>query len=212
MGPLDRLWIAQPPTVKLFLIGQFALFVISLVRFVSVHRRVSRPSDKPIDRERIAKGEFAPELLAEFALGSRVLCKTVRANTGEAECIERSVRVEKVLYNLNAADIRFRYLWERCRIDVRSAKRAAVAIYLLSFLTVAYDFTPTFNWYFNDRNVTGSFAFLATADQLTLTLAFGLFLGAMLYLGSSFFDRRLAERNACWSYLCATLKHQLPRE
>jgi hypothetical protein len=190
----------------------FAVVLISVVRFVRLARRLSRYSGERILAENIVKGEADPDLLAASALASRVPSKTIPEKRANSESSTERASVEKALYILRVAESRFLYLWERCYADMESTKRASLLTLLLSFAMVTHGAYPIFYYgCYNDGKVTGYDCLFRTAEQLIVTLGFGLSLGAMLYLGSSFIERKLADRKTCWKYFCSRLKTELSR-
>jgi hypothetical protein len=117
-----------------------------------------------------------------------------------------------VPYILGAAESRFLYFWERCRADVDSARRAALLAFVLSMVTVAYSAFPIYFLHFNNSKQGGMWSTFWTIRDLLMLLGHGWSCCAVLYLASSFFERALVKRRICWTYFCARLKNELPRE
>lgn len=159
--------------------------------------------------ERIFRGEADPDLVARFALASRVLSKCAPEKFLRSESSVGQASEERVLRILRSAEIRFLYLWERCHVDVESTKRASLLALLASFLMVAYGAFPAYYSCFNNSKLPGSLCMFLTVEQLVSTLAFGLSLCVMLFLVSGSFERTLANRRARWMYFCAQLKNEL---
>ena len=209
---MDFLWIAQPPSVKLFLLGLLTAVIISLVRFVRLARRLSQYTGRPISPEDILKGDADPDLLAASALANRVPSETVPEKSVHPGASTDKASAEKALHILRAAETKFLYLWETCHADVASTRRASVFTCLLSIAMVAHGAYTVFEERCANNNNSGLYCLVPTAEQLVVTFAFGLFLCAMLYLGSSFFERKLAHRKACWNYFSSRLRNELTRE
>ena len=212
MNQIDYLWKAQPPTVKLFLIALSTVFIISLVRFVRLARILSRSSGERILPENIVNGKVDPDRLAAALLANQELCNSLigacegaladsdRANTGSA------------LRILRTAENRFLYLWEQCQTEMGSIKRASLFCVLLSAAMVTYAAFPVLMGNCNNHNAGGYSCVVVTAVELSVTLAFGLLLSALLYMGSSSVERKLDHRKASWKYLCSLLRNGLSSE
>ena len=205
---IDLSWGAQLTIVRLLLLGQFALVLISAMRFVKWAHRLYRYSGERILPENVLKGEADPDLLAASALSSGVLCKTVLGGSTNPELSKERASRETVLQILRVAESRFLYLSERCYADVESARMAGLLSFLLSLVMVAYAAFPTFNRYLYNR---GAYPLLAV-EHLLILLTVGWSCCTALYFASSFFERKLADRKTCWKYFCSRLKHELSRE
>jgi hypothetical protein len=213
---LDYFWIAQPPTVKLFLIGLSTVFVIALVRFVRLARSLSRSSDTRFLPENILKnilnGSADPDRLATAALQNQELCSSLIATCPNTLAGAENANTGRALHILRMAESRFVYLWEQCDAEARATKRASLLTLLLSSAMVTYSVYPVLNQSCNNNNTGGYGCLLETGLQLTVPLGFGLSLCALLYLGSSFFERRLAHRRTSWKYLSSLLRNGLSHE
>jgi hypothetical protein len=204
---LDLSWGAQLTLVRLALLSQAALVLISLVRFVQSGRRLYRYSGERILPEHVLRAEADPDLLAAYALARRLPCKAVdkRANS---ELPRNPASTDKVLLILRAAESRFLYLWENCYADVESAKRASLLSFLLAVVMVTYAALPTFSRYVLNK---GAYPLLA-AEHLLVLFTLGCSCCTLLYLASSFFERKLVNRKICWKYFCSRLRDELSRE
>ena len=209
MGLMDLIWYGQQAKLKLFLLWILALFVSSVVRFVKLWWRIARHSGMRLSVDEIVRGNFEPDLLATIALAKPSPCDADLEKSTKFEGDGGDLGVERSLYLLRAADIRFLFLWERYYAVVRSSKWAGSLTCLLSLIMVIYGVFPTYSRYHNDTNLDGTTSFLLAAEQLTTTLAFGLFLAAILYVGASHFERLLMQRKACWNYFSSKMKNDL---
>lgn len=210
MNRMDLLWFAQPPSVKLFLLGLLAVAIISVVRFVRLARRLFRYSGDAILPENITRGSADPYLLAECALAKRTPCEMFLDTSAHPGSF--TANAERVFYILRAAETAFVYQSERCDADVGSTRSASLLTLLLSFAMVTHGAYTTLHDACNNNNSSGYGCVFRTCEQLIVTLAFGLLLCAMLYLCSSFFERKLADRKTCWKYFCSRLKDELSRD
>ncbi len=104
------------------------------------------------------------------------------------------------------------YLWEGCRAEVESTKRASVLALLLSVAMVACGASPTYHGCFNDSNLPGKYCLFLTVQQTIGLFGLGLSLCSALYWASSYFERILADRRARWEYLGSTLRDKVSRE
>jgi hypothetical protein len=204
-------WGAQPTVVRLILLGQLALVLISFVRFAKSAGRLYRFSRKPILPDSVIEGEIDPNLLAASALAGRALSKTVQGSRANPESAEGRASAAKALGILRAAECRFRYLWERCHADVESARRASLLTFLLSLVMVAFAPAPIYFGCWNNSKLTGSTCMFATVWHLLVLLGLGWSCSAALYFASSLFARALACRKAGWEYFCARMINELSR-
>jgi hypothetical protein len=204
---LELSWGAQLTVVRLILLSQFALVLISAVRFVKSARRLYRYSGESILTEDIIKGDADPDQLAASALGSRLPCKAILEYRASSKIYRERTSAEKVPQVLRVAKSRFQYLWERCYADVESGMRASLLSFLLSLVMIAYAAIPTFNRYIYNR---GAYPFRAVAHLLVL-LTLGWSCCTVLYFASSLFKRKLAERKTDWRYFCSILDNELSR-
>jgi hypothetical protein len=204
-------WGAQPTIVRLVLLGQLALVLISVVRFAKSAGRLYRYSGERILPESVFKGETDPNLLAGSALAGRVPSKTVQGSRANPEPSGGSPSEAKALGILRAAECRFLYLWERCHADVESAKRASLLIFLLSLVMVAFAPAPIYFGCWNNSKLTGSTCMFRTVWHLLVLLGLGWSCCAALYFASSFVERALAYRKSGWEYFCGTMRNELSR-
>jgi hypothetical protein len=203
-------WVLEPFSTKLFLLGMLAVGLISLVRFVRLARRFrSRELVLPVT---VVRGEADPDALAQSALECAAWCNAVSKSGTISELGTERADGGAILSVLRLAESRFLYLWERCYADVESTKRASLLTFLLSLATVAHGATSTYFGICEDSNLTQVVCLYQTLDQLLVTLALGLSLCAVLYLVSSFFERKLSDRRTCWKYFCSRLRAELSRE
>jgi hypothetical protein len=202
-------WGEQPAVVRLVLLSELALMIVSAVRFVKSARRLYRYSGERILPENVLRGDADPDLLAAAALATRALCKTVKARQSDSESsVDRAVAA-RALCILGAAESRYLYLWERCHSDVESARRASLLIFLLSLTVAAYAAPSAYFRCFNDSNLLGSTCLLLTLWYSLVLLAIQWSCCTVLYFASSFFERALAGRRTCWTYFCSRMRNEL---
>lgn len=205
-------WGSQPVVVRWVLFSQFALVIIAAVRFVKSAGRLYRYSGERILPETVLKGQANPDLLAASALASRALCDAVLQKRASPQFPKEGASTEAILHILRTADSRFGYLWETCYADVESARRASLLTFLLSLVLVAYATSPIYFGCWNNSKLTGSTCVFLTVWNLLVFVAIGWSCSTVLYLASSFFERKLANRKTCWQYFCSRLKNDLSRE
>jgi hypothetical protein len=158
------------------------------------------------------KGDPDPDVLAACALGGLDLCPTRNGRIKDLKIFPEGSRPEDVLHIVQAAGIRFHYLWDICHVDAVSVRRASLLIMLSTMVIVAYGVSPTFDDYHTGSRLTGSECLYLTLFAQTTKLAIGLCFSAGLYLMHSFLERKLARRKICWSYFCSRLSIELSRE
>ena len=205
-------WGSQPVVVRWVLISQFALVLISAVRFVKSARCLYRYSGERILPEAVLRGEADPDHLAADALASRALFEAVLEMRASPQFPKDRVSAQMILHILRAADCRFAYLWDICQADVESTRRASLLTFLLSLVMVAYATSPIYFGCWNESKVTGPTCLFLTGSHLLVLLALGWSCCTVLYVAFSFFERKLASRKTCWNYFCSRLKNELPRE
>jgi len=205
-------WFAQPLGVKGILLILFAVVLTSAVRFWRLARCLYRHPGERVPPESILSGGADPDLLAASALSSRIGRETLAANRASFGAPVERPNVEAALGSLRMAEGKFLYLWEKCHMDVESTRRASLLTLLVTIVMVTYGAFPTYYGWFNNSNLPGSYCLLTAAKQLFGLLAFGISACGMLYGVSSFFERTLADRKACWTYFCWRLRNELSRE
>jgi len=208
----DSLWFAQPVVVRSILLGVSGVILTSVMRCWRLARCLCRYPGESVSPERILRGEADPDLLAASALASRMGRESLAGKRATSGGPIGRPSVETALRSLGVAESRFLYLWEKCRIDVESVKSASLLTLMASIAMVTYGAFPTYAECFNNSNLPGSYCLLTAAQQLLGLLAFGISACGMLYGVSSFFERKLADRKACWTYFCSKLRNELSRE
>lgn len=158
--------------------------------------------------EEVVSAAVSPALLSDAAMagclppapnwkaGGDASAATPWTN-GRASCLVR------------AAEATFLRSWERYSSDVQSSKNAAILIWALSAAMVAWGARPTFDSFHNNSRLTGVSCMFLAADQLLAALWVGLSLGIAVWAGSSYFERKLAQRRAAWQYFAARAKDAL---
>jgi hypothetical protein len=209
---LHLTWADQPAVVQLFLLGLFALVLVSAVRFVKSARLLYWYSGVRYSPENIFKGEADPDLLAASALAGRVPNKTFLKSRASSEPSPVRGGEEQAVYVLRLAESRFLYLWEGCYADVKSARRASLLAFMLSLVMGVYAAPSIYFRCSNDSNVLGSTCLLLTVWYALVLLALGWSCCTVLYFASSFFERKLAYRRTCWKYFCSRLRNELSHE
>ena len=194
---MSQIWFSVPVQVHLFIFAISVLFFLASARFARLGLRLYRYTGDAILPEKIINGTVDPNHLAAFALASRLLCKRVLPKCMPSEAPTKGAGIEKAILMFHLAESRFSYLWEISNSDVESGKRTSLVVLLLSVAMVGFDaFGPFLSW-------------LEMAEQLVRLLAIGTLLAALIYFMSSFFERSLSKRNACWKYFCSRLKNDL---
>ena len=204
-------WGEQPAVVRFVLVSELALMIVSAMRFVKSARRLYRYSGERILPENVLNGEADPDLLAAAALAARRPCKAVDLRPFSPDSsVDRAV-APKALHILGIAESRFLYLWERCRSDMESARRASLLIFLLSLTVGAYAAPSVYFRCFNDSNLLGSTCLFLSLWYSLVLLAIQWSCCTALYFASSFLERALAGRRTGWTYFCSRVRNELDR-
>lgn len=199
---MDLFW-QQAPAVKLILLAQLALVLISAVRLLNWALRLYRYARERISPESVLKGEANPDLLAASAFANRL----ANAPPQKGALSKARAGAEDVLQIVRVAGSRFLYFWERCQADVESARRASLLTFVLSLVAVAYNA----HWvYFYSYKNDVPWSTFWTGEHLLVLLVYGLSCTAVLYFASSFFELALAKRRIGWNYFCARVTSELP--
>lgn len=209
MDAIRVFWAELPASVHLLLGGLSIVFVISLFRFGRLTRYLYRTPDGLVSPEGVVKGESDPDLLAASALASRVPCDDVLQRCSSPEAFTDKVSAQEAIFALKNAENRFLYLWAICHSDVGSIRRASMFSVLLSALMLVFGAWPIYRMYSNESRLSDPVP--ETVLQLLAVLKVGLLVSAILYLGSNFFDRTIANRRTCWIYFSERLKNHLLR-
>jgi hypothetical protein len=201
---MDLFW-QQAHAVKLILLAQLALVLISAVRLLNWELRLYRYASERISPESVLKGEANPDLLADSAFANRL----ANAPLQKGAVSKARAGAEDVLQIVRVAGSRFLYFWERCQADVESARRASLLTFLLSLVVVAYNAYWVYFYYFYKSSDVPWGTFW-TGEHLLVLLVYGLSCTAVLYFASSFFELALAKRRIGWNYFCARVTSELP--
>jgi hypothetical protein len=165
-------WAEQIWVVRLLLLVQFCLFVISLLRFAKLFGwlYVNRRGATDV----------------AYALSHRA----PREPTDSAK-------------PLDVAEGEFLYLCKKCSIEVESTKRASWLAFLLILIAAAYRASTLY------RVDCGS-AFCLVYEMVAVfrLLSAGLSVSAIVYAGSSFFERKLSKRKNDWKHFFARSRNQ----
>jgi hypothetical protein len=196
-------WFGQPTHVRLFIaylaVVACIAFAYSLRLFWQLYSLRNR---ELLSLQTIRDRAISADAFADYALANRVRCEHLQeAKRIQDLTSEASGKADLVL---QSAEIRFRYLWENCYAKVEVIRRLVALSLLLSFLIVIYGAYPTFNAMFSSGNATGRLALYETGSALLNRLSLGLFVCAILYVVSSFFEGVLKRRRACWQYFYAS--------
>ena len=194
------------------LLIQITLVLIATVRLVNSARSLYLRWGKRFLPEDVLTGGVDSDRLAASALANRLPCRALLQKGADLEFSREAADPGKVFYTLGVADSRFLYLWERYRADVDSARRAALLVFLLSMVAAAYSAFPIYFGHFNNNTHGGFWSAFWTVKDLFMLLGYGWSCCAVLCLASSFFDRALANRKACWNFFCSRLKNELSRQ
>jgi hypothetical protein len=189
---------------------QAALVLVSVLRLAASARPLYRLQRTRTPLEDVLDGSVEPEFLAMCALASRLPSDDIHYDGGNG-MFDGGRGALPVLRVLMLADNRFCYLWERCRADVDSARRASPLVFLLSLVALAYSAFPLYFLHFNNSRQGGLTSLFWALKDLLALLGFGWLCCALLYLTSSFFERALVKRRISWVYFCGRLKSGLSR-
>jgi hypothetical protein len=184
------------PVTKLLLLGILLSFIVATVRGWRTYWRLRRGSGDTVTNVELRRTVPDPHVLAALALAGR---------------ISEDASEEGPATTLPLANARFQYLWDRCSIDARSIRRAAVSILLLTSIAVAHSAHPFYFDCFEDSRYTGGYCLMETAWQLLDLASLGLAISLALHVTSSHFERLLAARKGRWNYFCERMAPALPR-
>jgi len=204
---MNLFWAMQPTSVRFLLICICGVVLVSTVRLLRLGMRLYQYGRKEIAPETICNGGVDADLLAKYALENPRLCTNLLERCRN-NFSDRSAG-EKLPYVLRLAESRFAYLWERHHADVKASKRASLLTILLSVVMVSYGAVPIYDEFSNNGKITGLTSLILTIEQLLLLFSLGSSLCAMLYLGSSVFERTLENRRTSWNYVRARLQEEL---
>jgi len=186
---------------KLFMVYLLVVYGVAIMHSVRlVWGLSSLGARKGVSMQAIIDGEVDVEALAKSALSNRVLIESVRGAGPNSNENLSSLREKSALHTLRAADSRFRYIIGRYQGSAALLRQLVWLTLLLSSLVVIYGAFPTLADQFNDRNVTGSVAMLATVSLCFSRLSLGLAACAVLYAVSGIFTLMLQRRLNRWQY------------
>ena len=212
MHVIDAFWYMQPLGARFIVLILFGVVLVSLVRFTRLALRLYYRPVTLVMPEAMVKGIADPVSVARFALASRGLDRIAPKEGADVGFGMDSAARGRGLDLVRRAEAEFLCLWGKCHADVESAKRAAELTAVLAVVIPALWARRTFDDICNNSNLTGETCLYLTADQLITRLGAGLLLCAILYAGSSFFERALHDRRCNWNYFCARVKDVLSRE
>jgi hypothetical protein len=181
-------WFMMPPVTKLLLLGMFLTFTAAIVRGGRLHRRLRRGSDGTGTNEESRRTMPQPNALVELAMAGRL------SEDAPEDGLPATSPLTKA---------RFQFLWEACCTDVRSIRRSAVSIALITSIAVVHSAERI---YFNcseDTKYSGWYCATETAWRLMDIASLGLGFCLLLHVTASHFERKLAVRKTRWNYFCA---------
>jgi hypothetical protein len=197
-------WFGQPTHVRLFIVYLAVVaciaFRYSLRLFWQLYSLRNR---EVLSLQTIRDRAISADLLADYALANRVRSERP-AEAKRTPNLPSEARSKGKDLLLQSAESRFRYLWETSYAKVEAIRRLVPLSLLLSLLTVIYGAYPTFTAVFSSGRVTGRLALYETGAALLDRLSLGIFICAILYVVSSFFEGVLKRRRACWQYFYAS--------
>lgn len=200
MTPAHLRWATEPMHAKLFIFYLLIVYFLAVVYSVRLVWALA-PLGARLALRNVARGDVTEEILARAALANRVLIEPIGVGGLESNGTLTPSHEKPTLYTLRAVDSRFKDVVGRCQADAAVIKRLSWLTLLVSFLVVVYGAFPTLADQFNDRNVIGSAAILATVDLLLSRLALGLASCAVLYAVSSVSEVTLMRRLNTWQHL-----------
>jgi len=206
---MGSFWIIQPLIVRLFFLALFMVGMIAMLRFTILAWRLYGSPRKRFFPATILTGGVDANILARSALANRLSLEDLEKHPNP-KLLGDGVSGEASLRLLRVAESRFVYLWESCRSDITSTKRACVLALLLSFTMVASGAYPTYFLCYNNSRYSGSYCLIVTGERLLDDLWLGLTLCVILYALSSHFERALAQRMTSWRYFSARLTIEQP--
>jgi hypothetical protein len=181
---LRTLWGEQGWVVRLLLLAQLGLFLISLLRFAKLFRWLYVYPRGLISPRQVASG--AADAL--YALSHRA----PREPADPAK-------------PLRLAESEFLHLCEKCSIDVESTKRAGWLVFLLALTAIAFRASMLGRV---DCVSVLSFCLLNEVVGMSQLLSVGLLVSAIIYFWSGFFERKLSKRKNDWKYFFARSRNQ----
>ena len=189
-------WVMMPPVTKLLLLGILLSLTVAAVRGGRLYWRLRGGSGGAATHEELRRTMPDPHLLATLAMTGRIPEDLPEEGLSGASPLAKAT---------------FVYLWDACRTDVRSIRRSALSIALLTFIAVAHSAHPFYFDCFEDTNRTGGYCLMETAWQLMDLAALGLAISLVLHVAASHFERMLAARKSRWNFFCARMAQALPR-
>jgi hypothetical protein len=202
-------WIEEPWIVKAFLLGFIAVATIAVVKLFKLAGCLYLHSSDALLLERFVSGEVDPDVLATYALANRTPVQAAKEkSTGATSSMDRAA-IDVLLYKLRAAGNIFAFRCERSQAAIESIKRAALLIFLLSFIMAASGAMPTYLYICESTNLPKYSCLVQAIDQLLRTFAVGLSLCAVLHILSGLVEGTLSARKTYWKYFLATLESEL---
>jgi hypothetical protein len=200
-GNVDLAWGHQFALVKIILLSQLVLVLVSAVRFINSAGPLYRYPGAPISAEDLLRTGMSPDVVASSAFANRLKYLAV------LQKCEKRTNAEDLLQVLRVADTKFQYLWEGCYADVSSARRFSLLSFMLTVVMIGYITFPTLSSYQFDKSACA----ICATEHLLLLFALGCSCCALLYFASSFFERALALRKIRWNYFRSILMQNLSR-
>jgi hypothetical protein len=202
-------WFGQPIHVRLFIVYLAVVACIALTYSLRLFWQLYSLRNREVfSLQTIRDRAISADLLADYALANRVRCeRPLEAKRTQDLASEARGKGTDLL--LQSAESRFRYLWEISYAKVGAIRRLVPLSLLLCILTVIYGAYPTFSAAFGSGSVTGRLALYETGAALLDRLSLGLFVCAILYVISTYFEGVLKHRRACWEYFYANSTEKL---
>ena len=195
-------WATELPHGKVFVLYLLAVCLVAVVRSARIGWALSPLRGyKPILFRDILNGRVIASVTAKSALSGRVVTESIEGDGLDSSNALSPSAEKPTLNSLRAADSRFKYLVGKLQVDAALIQKLAWLTLLISILVVVYGAFPTLADQFNNRNVIGSVALLATADLLLSRLALGLAVFVVLYALASTFEVMLLRRVNAWQYI-----------
>jgi hypothetical protein len=166
----------QPWVARLLVFCQLGLFLVALLRFAKLFFRLYTHRRASISQQQIATGAAD----GGYALSHRAPPEPIHAPEP-----------------LGPAETEFLYLCEKCSIDIESTKRAGWLTFLLTLIAAAFRVSMAGKI---DCDALLSFCLLQESIRVSQLLVAGLSVSTLIYLGSSFFERKISKRRADWKY------------
>lgn len=180
----ETIWTDQNWVVRLLLLVQSCLLLISLLRFAKLFRWLYVYRRRSISPQQLATG--AADAL--YALSHQAPREPADAPNP-----------------LGVAEREFLYLCEKCSLDVESTKRASWLVFLLTLIAAAYRASMLYRMECDSRL---SNCLLYEAVSVSRLLVVGLSVSSIIYFGSGFFERKLSKRKNDWKYFFVRSRNQ----